>query len=101
MYKPATNHVLVEIDDKDSKWGNKAEDNLGGSVYREGTMLEYGNLIVTNDYPFLPELVNIDSLVGKKVMWNEGHEAGTVFEHEGKKFALIYWWDIVGIKDNA
>lgn len=102
MYKPKFNHVLVEIDDKDAKWGTD-EGNLGGVVYREGTLLSIGLLIPTSEYPNIDLLINAhDDLIaakGQTVMWNEGHEAGTVFEHDNKKFALIYWWDIIGVKE--
>lgn len=101
MYKPKFNHVLVEIDDKDAKWGNRDEDNLGGVAYREGTVIDTGEVFTTQEYPDLDveEIASlISDLQGKKVMWNEGHEAGTVFEDNDKKYALIYWWDIIGEK---
>jgi hypothetical protein len=42
---------------------------------------------------------SIEELKGKYIMWHEGHEAGTVFEHDNKKYALIFWWDIIGVKE--
>lgn len=116
MYKPKFNKVLVEVNDEDAKWGKGSEDNLGGEVYREGKLVEIGLLHTTADYPLeasdLQIIHNdIDGMVGKQVMWNEGHEAGTVFEHPSteivdgekvttaKKYALIYWWDIIGVKE--
>lgn len=104
MYKPKFNKVLVEINDKDAKWGGQSEDNLGGVVYREGIVVEAGTIMPTADYPFVTVNHNstmqedIDAYAGKQVMWNEGHEAGTVFEEDGKKYALIYWWDIIGVR---
>jgi hypothetical protein len=105
MYKPGINHVLVEIDDTDAKWGKGNDDNVGGEVFREGSVVEFGSIMPTHDYPYISSGHNpkftedLNSLISKTIMWNEGHEAGKVFEHEGKKYALIYWWDIVGVKD--
>ena len=106
MYKPKFNHVLVEINDKDAKWGAGDDGNIGGVVYREGKLLEVGHFIVTHDHPMDWEtLVDIEAdvqaMVGKPIMWNEGHEAGTVHEENGKKYALIFWWDIVACKGNV
>jgi hypothetical protein len=33
-------------------------------------------------------------------MWNEGVEAGTIFEFDNKLFGMIYWWDIRGVLVN-
>jgi co-chaperonin GroES (HSP10) len=102
MYKPYINKVLVEIDDQDAEWGKSSDGNIGGEVYREGKIIEGGLLIETPDYIASLEEVNeeISKLIGKRIIWNEGHEAGTVFEENGKKYALIYWWDIIGVKDD-
>lgn len=104
MYKPLFNTVLVEIDDKQAKWGKGNDDSLGGEVFREGKLLDVGSFVPTGDYPAsLQDLIVIredtGAMIGKTVMWNEGHEAGTVFEDNGKKYALLYWWDIRGVKD--
>lgn len=101
MFKPTFNHVLVEIDDKDAEWGKSSDGNIGGEVWREGKVLDWGEVYETPDHS-VPneELVAIlEPLNGKHIMWNEGHEAGTVFEENGKKYCLIYWWDIIGVKD--
>lgn len=101
MYKPLFNKVLVEVNDQDAKWGSGNNDNIGGEVYREGKLIETGQYFATADYPVRPEEVVplVESLLGKTIMWHEGHEAGTVFEENGKKYALIYWWDVIGVKD--
>jgi hypothetical protein len=101
MFKPLFNKVLVELDDKDAKWGKGSDDNIGGEVYREGKLTEVGTIFSTNDHPIMVgEMTKIlKDLVGKAIMWHEGHEAGTVFEEDGKKYALIFWWDIAGVKD--
>jgi hypothetical protein len=104
MYKPKFNHVLVEITESVEDKYSKADDgSLGGKVYREGKVVELGEFFATSDVldvstfdevvPFLEELN------GKEIMWNEGTEAGTVFEHDGKKYGLINWINIIGVKD--
>jgi hypothetical protein len=102
MYKPHFNHVLVELEI--DKWARGSDDSFGGEVYREGKVTDVGGIMSVRDYPVPDEdLGDIRQyfldMIGKTIMWNEGHEAGKVFEHDGKKYALIYWWDIVGVKD--
>lgn len=106
MYKPLFNTVLVEIDDKESKWGKGNDDSLGGEVFREGKVIETPDgLTRTDNYPWASAdeaaewAQKVADLKGKTVMWNEGHEAGTVFEEDGKKYALLYWFDLRGVKD--
>ena len=106
MYKPLFNTVLVEIDDKESQWGRGNDDAMGGQVFREGKLISVSpHIIASGDYQGVNgmELAEIASSlnkwVSKTVMWNEGHEAGTIFEEGGKKYALLYWWDLRGVKD--
>lgn len=105
MFKPKFNHVLVEIDDKDGKWGKGNDDSFGGETFREGKLLELGEIFSTADHPLTDDALidiyeRLNELVGKTIMWNEGHEAGKVFEHGDKKYALVYWHDIVGVKSS-
>lgn len=98
MYEPLFNQVLVEIDDKEAKWGKGNDDSMLGASYREGLLLSVGEVIPTQEHHDYNPWPNLEPIVGKQIMWNEGHEAGKVFEHEGKMYALVYWWDIVGVK---
>lgn len=107
IYSPLFNKVLVEIDDKDARWGKGSDDNIGGEVFREGKVLEVADDIfafgdtaqLSIDSQILLE-GKLRAFLGKQVMWHEGHEAGTVFEENGKKYALIYWFDLIGIQDD-
>lgn len=104
MFKPKFNKVLVEINDEDAKWGSGNDGSMLGASYREGKLIDVGEFVQTADYPLEDKLIirvreEIDHLVGKTVMWHEGTEAGTIFEEAGKKYALIYWFDIIGEKD--
>jgi hypothetical protein len=102
MYKPLFNKVLVEIQESPEDKYGKTDDNLGGKAYREGKVLDVGPCCSTADYPLtgadlLEALSSIKN--DSTVMWHEGHEAGTVFEENGKQYAFVYWWDLCGLKD--
>jgi hypothetical protein len=103
MYEPLFNSVLVQIDDKDAQWGSGNDDSMLGKSYSKGKVIRIGTLLETKDYPDVMEQLVIaegtilDKLVGRSIMWNEGVEAGTTFEHEGKMYGFIYWHDIRGV----
>lgn len=101
MFKPLFNKVLVEINDEEAKWGSGNDDSIAGVSYREGKLVGTGQYFSTKDYPVNPDEIVpiIESMMGKTIMWHEGHEAGTVFEEDDKKYALIYWFDICGVKE--
>lgn len=104
MFKPKFNKVLVEINDEEAKWGSGNDDNMLGASYREGVFIKRGCLVSTKDYPIEGNyykstvIDELHDMVGKTIMWHEGTEAGTVFEEDGKKYGLIYWFDIIGVK---
>jgi len=99
MYKPLFNKVLVEINDEEAKWGSGNDDSMLGASYREGKLISRSECHPVPDHPEFNPLNQLDDLVGKTIMWHEGTEAGTVFEENSKKYGLIYWWDIIGVKD--
>lgn len=100
MYEPVFNSVLVEIDVKDAKWGTSNNDEMLGPSHSKGKVIRVGKPLETDQYPDIDDwlIENINSLVGKNVGWNEGAEAGTTFEFDGKTFGFIYWSDIRGVK---
>jgi hypothetical protein len=105
MYEPVFNSVLVQIDDKDAEWGTGNDDSMLGKSYSKGTVIRIGNIVPTDNYSceridWVDLGTDIEQLVGKQIMWNEGVEAGTVFEFDGKAFGMIYWWDIRGVLVN-
>lgn len=107
MYKPKFNSVLVQIDDEDAKWGTGNDESMLGKSYSKGKIISIDTeLIATANYPLpkderreIAELIT--KLEGKDIMWNEGAEAGTTFEEDGKLYGMIYWHDIRGVKDVA
>lgn len=100
MYLPTNNKVLVEIDVTEDKWGTGNDDSMLGKDYREGWVRHIGMVFTTKDYPIASGQIAemLKPLEGRKVMWNQGHEAGTIFEDGNRKYALIYWYDIIGIE---
>jgi hypothetical protein len=98
MYQPSFNSVLVEIDDSTAKWGNGNDDSMLGKSYSKGVVKAYGELLPTAEHPVPPNMEHLPSLI-TDVMWNEGHEAGTLFEDDGKQYAFIYWWDLRGARE--
>lgn len=100
MYKPRFNSVLVEIDDQDAKWGTGNDDSMLGKSYSKGKVISAGDLLPTQANPTTGlTQKDITDLFGQDIMWNEGTEAGTLFEEDGKLYGFIYWWDIRGIKN--
>lgn len=105
MYEPVFNSVLVQVDDKDAQWGGGNDDSMLGKSYSKGQVIRVGTFIPKQEYPMddaQAEIIlkNIKSLEGKHIMWNEGVEAGTLFDFDAKQFAMIYWWDIRGVLVN-
>lgn len=103
MFKPLFNQALVEVDTESDKWGTGNDDSMLGKDYREGTVVEYGQFLPTKDYPKTPDDLELSVLAApmEHIMWNQGHEAGKTFEHDGKLYAFVYWWDLVGVKDEG
>lgn len=106
MYKPTFNTILVEI--VVDKWAPGNDDSMLGRSYREGRIVadQVIKLLPTKDYPLNDNEKEIvadeyESFIGKDIMWNEGTEAGTTFEEDGKLYGFIYWWDVRGLKTDA
>lgn len=103
MYEPVFNSVIVQIDDKDGEWGSGNDDSMLGKSFSKGTFITWGTLIpeathlLSTEKAILELGKSLNALKGKKIMWNEGTEAGTLFEFDGKQFGMIYWWDIRGV----
>lgn len=100
MYKPSFNTILVEL--QADEWGGGNDDSMLGKSYREGVVVsgQKTPFFATKDYPISPEEIIplINELEGKHIMFNEGVEAGTVHEEDGKLYGFIYWWDVRGVR---
>lgn len=102
--KPLNNNVLVEVQ----------RDYDGVSRTDDMESMKFGKLIdfsVAN-YHFtasagaiLDERLvgsvreQLTSLIGETVRWEELAEGGQTFVEDGKTYALIPWWRLIGVSD--
>jgi hypothetical protein len=105
MYEPVFNSVLVQIDDKDAQWGTGNDESMLGKSYSKGKVIRVAGLISEQTHPLSDSAIDrlkerLEQFKGKQIMWNEGAEAGTTFEFDGKLFGMIYWWDVRGCMVN-
>lgn len=109
MYNPLFNSVLVEIDDPEAQYGSsEGSDAPLGKAFHKGIVVKVGAYVPEASYPVWKEFKNenvtygfdylsfVKDIIGKKIIWNEGAEAGTMFEHDGKQYGFVYWHDIRG-----
>lgn len=103
--EPLNNNVLIEVQ----------RDYDGVSRSDETESMKYGKLIdfrVGNYHLTASAAIQIDkntvealrdqlkSLVGHIVRWEEFAEGGQTFEEDGKTYALIPWWRLIGVSDD-
>lgn len=100
--RPLNNHVLVEIEREYANLA-RAEDN---EDFKQGTVI---SVSTTNNHitamtigrlaASLDELhqlnVELDYLVGKKVVWSVGAEAGATIAVGEKTYALVPFWRLI------
>lgn len=112
MQKPQFNTILVEIPVE--KWGSGNNEGILGKSYREGKIVIVADhFTTTREYPHLTAddvlMITKDLVPGTEIRWNEGVEAGTIWDGERdingeitKLYAFIYWWDVrsIKLKDN-
>lgn len=94
MYEPKFNSVLVEIEQ--DEWGGGNDESMLGKSFSKGTAISYGEVYATETNILTGEEVSelVSSIIGKQIIWNEGAESGTTFEHDGKLYGFIYWYDV-------
>jgi hypothetical protein len=103
--KPLNNNVLIEV----------LRDDDGVSRTDENESMKYGRLVdvsVANHHLTASaaiEFTSVDkqvyinhfgNLVGKIVRWEEFAEGGQTFEEDGKTYALIPWWRLIGFEES-
>lgn len=101
--KPFNNNVLVEITreydvvsraDADESQSVGIVRDFGISQYHvtASAGLEFGG-------QFLDDLENtLKDLMGKTVRWEQFAEGGQTFQEDGKTYALVPWWRIIGVE---
>lgn len=107
MFNPQFNKVLVEIEQSvEDQYGTGNNDSMLGASYNKGKLLKissvmfpYGDTQNIAQEGMETLMKRLNDMVDTTIMWHEGTEAGTVFEENDKKYGLIYWFDIIGVKE--
>jgi len=99
--RPLNNNVLIEV----------MRDDDGVSRTDESESMKYGRLVavsVTGVHMTASSFGRFDrdpayeawsSRIGSIVRWEEYAEGGQTFEEDGKTFALIPWWRLIGYEE--
>lgn len=99
MIKPLNNSCLVEIiDDNEGLYAGNNDENVQKGVLLEGGLNRY-HLTASTGFDLggtedISELM--DHLQGKTVYWQEYADVGSKFEQDGKKYALVPWYRLIG-----
>lgn len=103
--RPLNNNVLIEVQ-RDYDGVSRSDDNES---------MKYGKLIDVTIAPYhltasaalaltadqthaLKDYFS--AFIGKTVRWEEFAEGGQTFEEDGKTYALIPWWRLIGVSDD-
>lgn len=102
MIKPLNNHCLVEVIKEHSAVLRAETDQQ----YQKGKLISYGlapsHLTVSTGFEIedIDEIQNeLTEMVGKTVYWQQYADSGQVFPIDGKKFALIPFYRLVGVEE--
>lgn len=102
--KPANNNVLIEV----------MRDDDGVSRTDENETMKHGRLVdfrvssyhltasaaIELSSMFWQEKTDeLEDMVDKIVRWEEYAEGGQTFEKDGKTYALIPWWRLIGFEE--
>lgn len=105
LTKPLNNNVLIEVQ----------KDYADVSRSDETESMKYGRLVsystssyhltasagISIDNNFIELLrTSLSERRGCIVRWEEYAEGGQMFEEDGKTYALIPWWRLIGYKEN-
>lgn len=104
--KPLNNNVLIEV----------MRDDDGVSRTGENETMKYGRLIdysvityhltasaaVEFSVQFMDDKrAELKESIGSIVRWEEYAEGGQTFEEDGKTYALIPWWRLIGFEEES
>lgn len=102
MIKPLNNHCLIEVVKEYSSVHRAENDNS----YQKGILKDYGLTPqhLTASAGFLMRgvdeiLSSLEEMKGKVVYWAQYASDGQVFEIEGKKYALVPFYRLVGVEE--
>lgn len=101
MIKPLFNNCLVELLDDYEGLVGSSDENVQKGVLRD-YMLNIDHLTASTGYE-LGSLATykelLDSYQGKVVYWQEYADAGSKFMIDGKQFALVPFYRLIGVDD--
>lgn len=104
LTKPLVNNVLIEVQ-RDYDGVSRSDDN---EIMKYGKLVSYhvepyhvtASAAIQFDPAYLAGRQNeLRDMIGKIVRWEEYAEGGQTFEEDGKTFALIPWWRLIGYSD--
>lgn len=102
--KPLLNNALIEVlrDDDGISRSNKNESMKYGrliDVAVSGIHLTASSGMEFSDGMYVAASKLYKDLIGKIVRWEEYAEGGQTFEEDGKTYALIPWWRLIGFEE--
>lgn len=104
LTKPLNNNVLVEVH-RDYNGVSRTDEN---ESMKYGVLVDYAvswvHLTASAglflDSAFIKDKdTELKELTGKTVRWEEYAEGGQTFEEDGKTYALIPWWRLIGYSE--
>lgn len=101
---PLVNNVLIEVQREDDNV-SRAEQNesMKYGILRDYHVEPYhltASAAIQFDNNYLAGLQSeLRDLVGKVVRWEEFAEGGQTFEEDGKTYALIPFWRLIGYEE--
>lgn len=103
--KPLNNNVLIEVMTEHSGVSQASSD--GSPVTMNfGKLIDFAVFsyhMTASVFGVIEEAEiikkTLSTMKGKIVRWEEFAEGGQTFEEDGKTYALIPWWRLIGYKD--
>lgn len=103
--KPLNNNVLIEITrEYDAVVRTEEDESHSVGIVRDFSIVPY-HLTASaalrfqqpDDYYAITK--DLDYLVGKTVRWEQYAEGGQTFVQDGKTYAFVPWWRLLGIME--
>jgi hypothetical protein len=102
MIAPLNNNCLVEIiDDNDGLYSGTADENVQKGVLRDFYLID-DHITASAGYQICHTAKYKDKLadlIGKVVYWQEYADAGSKFEIDGKQYALVPFYRLIGFEE--
>lgn len=103
MIRPLFNNCLIElVDDYAGVLRSTADERVQKGYLHDGTMLIADHLTTSTGYHIeglLDYAKQLGKLKGKLVYYQEYADSGAVFEQDGKRWALVPWYRLIGFED--